>query len=141
MIIHGAWHSPRHFQLLINALSKRGYDTVAPLLPSVRGNPKVDLYDDAKAVQSGLKRLIERNEKEVVVVMHSYGGMVGTEAIEKFLSRSERQKRGLNGGVVSLFYMTAFLGPKGSSLLPPGVQFQPFINIQVCERALNNERG
>ncbi|KAL8706574.1 MAG: hypothetical protein Q9201_000387 [Fulgogasparrea decipioides] len=49
--------------------------------------------------------------------MHSYGGLVGCEAITEDLSYSERQAQGLSGGVIHLFFYSAYLLDKGQSVL------------------------
>ena len=64
-----------------------------------------------------LIRLIEYEFKTVVVVMHSYGGLVGSEAIPLDLTFLDRGKRGLKGGVIHLFFFTAFLLEVGQSVL------------------------
>ncbi|KAL2843239.1 hypothetical protein BJX68DRAFT_270248 [Aspergillus pseudodeflectus] len=53
----------------------------------------------------------------IVVVMHSYGGIVGSEAIPQCLSYTARQARGEKGGVIHLFYYTASLLEKRKSVL------------------------
>jgi hypothetical protein len=45
--------------------------------------------------------------KNVVMVMHSYGGAPGSAAV-KGLTRAVRQTAGLPGGVIELVYMAAF---------------------------------
>lgn len=64
-----------------------------------------------------LIRLIEYEFKTVVVVMHSYGGLVGSEAIPPGLTFLDRKKRGLKGGVIHLFFFAAFLLEVGQSVL------------------------
>ncbi|OTA98058.1 hypothetical protein M426DRAFT_326290 [Hypoxylon sp. CI-4A] len=49
--------------------------------------------------------------------MHSYGGLVGNEAVTKDLSFDQRQSAGLPGGVVHLFYFAAFILFVGQSVL------------------------
>jgi hypothetical protein len=49
--------------------------------------------------------------------MHSYGGLVGSEAIPEALSYLNRQSRNLRGGVIHLFMFSAFLLEEGKSVL------------------------
>src|SRR5271154_642262 len=52
-IIHGAWHSPAHFQPLRSVLEAHGYPSSCPALPSVSASPPVvTLCDDAKLIRS-----------------------------------------------------------------------------------------
>ena len=75
------------------------------------------LVDDAVAVRCELTRLVELESQTVVVVMHSYGGLVGSEAIPKDLSYLYRQLRNLGGGVIHLFMFAAFLIVERKSVL------------------------
>jgi len=49
--------------------------------------------------------------------MHSYGGVVGSEAIPQYLSFKSRKERGLKGGVIHLFFFSALLLDEGQSFL------------------------
>lgn len=72
------------------------------------------------------------NGKEIVALMHSYGGVVGTEALYD-TSISSRAKIGLKGGVKRLVYMSAFVPQKGQSLA--GIcrgGLPPWLEPKVC---------
>jgi hypothetical protein len=49
--------------------------------------------------------------------MHSYGGLVGSNASPEKLGLERRKKRGLNGGLVKLIYEASFILEKGQSVL------------------------
>jgi hypothetical protein len=49
--------------------------------------------------------------------MHSYGELVGSNAIAKELSFSHRDAAGEPGGVVHLFYLAAFVLAEGQSVM------------------------
>ena len=51
------------------------------------------------------------------MVMHSYGGVVGSEANLKAMSQIKRQEKGLLGGVIQLSIISAFLLDMGQSML------------------------
>ena len=90
------------------------------------------MYDDAKSLRSLLDELIEAQGKGVICVLHSYGGVVGTEAIHESLGRTVRQSKGLNGGVLGILYMTAFILPLGASLLAAlGGSHPSFVQVEV----------
>lgn len=65
-------------------LEADGYPCVCPQQPTFNvpsaKMKTVSMYDDAKYVRSALEELIEKEERYVVVAVHSYGGVVGTEA-------------------------------------------------------------
>ena len=48
--------------------------------------------------------------------MHSYGGAVGSSALAD-LSAANRAKQGLDGGVVHLLYLSAYILPVGGSIV------------------------
>ena len=98
------------------------YDPIHPQLPSCSNTdretfPQVSLVDDALAIRTELIRQIEYGGKTVVVVMHSYGGLVGSEAATEDLSYAKRQAQGLPGGVIHLFFYSASLLSEGQSVL------------------------
>lgn len=73
------------------------------------------LKDDADVVEAAIRKLVDEG-RTVIVVMHSYGGLVGGEAVSEELTLKSRQTRGLTGGVAQLFYCVAFVMPKGQSI-------------------------
>lgn len=122
LFIQGSFQTPLVYQSLIKGLKAQGFPVVSPALPSCTDHNAPDfadrsLIDDALSVRSELTRLVEYEHKKVVVVMHSYGGLVGSEAVTEDLSYSRRQSQCLLGGVIHLFYYCAFILPKGESVL------------------------
>ena len=122
VIVQGCFMTRAPYRNLANSLASLGYPVTHPTLPSCDINsgptlPSIDLVDDALAVRLALTRLIEYEHKVIVVVMHSYGGLVGCEAIPQDLSYTERQKLGLVGGVLHLFFFSAFLLEPGQSVM------------------------
>lgn len=92
----------------------------------------MNMYEDAACLRSVLDELIEMQSKDIVCVLHSYGGMVGTEAIHESLGKSVREGKGLRGGVVGILYMAAFVLPLGTHLGTAfGGPLTLFIRIEV----------
>jgi hypothetical protein len=114
VFVGGSWHIPAHYDPITDRLRDTGRRVVSVRLPSNRQNgpfPKKAKSFDAGAVASAV--LTELDEgREVVLIMHSYGGVAGSEGISG-LTKSDRQKAGLKGGVVQLIYVTALIMPKG----------------------------
>ncbi|KAG6999257.1 dipeptidyl-aminopeptidase B [Physcia stellaris] len=75
------------------------------------------LIDDALAIRSELIRQIEYGGKTVVVAMHSYGGLVGSEAIPEELTYAKRHALSLPGKVIYLFFIAAFMLSEGQSVM------------------------
>jgi pimeloyl-ACP methyl ester carboxylesterase len=130
-ILHGAWHGPAYFETVKGKLQALGYTMLCPQQPSTGASPPTKtLHDDAAVVRAELELLIEHGQ-EVVLVMHSYGGMVGTQAAAG-LGKAERTKQGKTGGVVRLLYACSFLLPLGSDLCKSlGGSFPPWIKEEV----------
>ena len=61
--------------------------------------------------------LIEEQGKNVMVVMHSYGGRVGNQALLEELTYPNCRAKGLPGGVIRLYMVTAFVLSEGGSVL------------------------
>lgn len=141
LVVHGAWHNPAHFKPLMDLLEAHGYETICPQQPSDGATPPtVTLYEDAQTIRSTLADLIEPQGKNVIVAMHSYGGVVGTEAVDETLGAKQRQIRGLSGGVTHLVYLCSFLLSEGNSLgYAFGGQLPPFIKTEVSD--LHSRQG
>lgn len=120
VLLHGAWHSPRCWNLLVSELNKAGYATETPALPSTGSVPPTpDWAGDIDTIRSTVSKLVV--DQDVVVVMHSFSGMTGGNALEGLDKESCRAK-GLKGGVVRLVYLVAFLVPEGFQHSPPGTR-------------------
>jgi pimeloyl-ACP methyl ester carboxylesterase len=107
LLISGGWHTPQSYTKLNDALSSSGFEVLVPTLPSMNGNrpPSADLQSDTDFIRSYTQDLINTG-REILVLMHSYGGQVGTNALSG-LSFASRSKEGLSGGVLHLIYMAA----------------------------------
>ncbi|KAK3896992.1 hypothetical protein C8A05DRAFT_48207 [Staphylotrichum tortipilum] len=70
---------------------------------------------DVNAVADALTTLLDDGSDDVVVVMHSYGGMVGTDAVGKVVE--ERSQGGNNTGKIRrLVYVSAYVPLEGHTL-------------------------
>lgn len=91
----GAWW----WQPTAEVLARHGLRSSAVVLPSCEAEPRGDLHDDAAAVRT----LLDASGEPVLLVGHSYGGMVITEA-------------GNHPAVHRLVYVTSFLPDVGEAL-------------------------
>lgn len=94
VLVHGAFADGSGFEALYNILSKKGYNV------SIVGNPNTGFADDVAAT----KRVLDRQNGPVLLVGHSYGGAIITEA-------------GNHPKVAGLFYIAAFAPDANESLL------------------------
>src|SRR4249920_2443204 len=78
VLVHGAWHGAWCWERVVAGLSHRGVRAVAVDLPGHGADPGpfTDLHGDAARVRDVLDGL----DQSVVLVGHSYGGAVVTEA-------------------------------------------------------------
>lgn len=132
IIVPGAWQKPSAFVNIVKLLQDRGYPTLHVPLPTVGGTelPLAGLSDDVDAVRKALIPVVEEG-KEVVVIGHSAGGIVMSGAVEGYDAAS-RKSAGKAGGVVRCIFMTAFVLPKGQSLLGMlGGQPLPWMVVEV----------
>lgn len=109
VLVHGAWHKPLHYQEYVDSLCKRGFTVHCPYLPSSNGTspPNASFADDVACVRSVIKSLVEEGQR-ILLIMHSYGGAVGTDAVDD-LTITERKNSNLPGGVIHLLYLCAYL--------------------------------
>ena len=111
LLVGGAWHTAEYLRPLATTLEAAEYPVVALGLPSVGADPpKPDFGDDIAIIRSTVSDLISEG-KRVVAVLHSYGGIAGTEALQKF---GDMPQTGA-GAVLGLIYIATMLPKKGDS--------------------------
>ena len=131
VLVGGAWHLPSYWDPLIAALADAGYDSVAVTLPSVNAlQPVTTLQPDADAVKEVLSDLVGKG-KDVIVVMHSYGGSVGTEAVGDLVDGN----REYASRIKRLVYLAAWYPSKGQAIAHACAGLAPTIgDTNVCSR-------
>lgn len=150
VFVPGAWHLPSCFdhvraQLRAHGLESEAVRTASVGVPETHGAQTLPGLDaDAAAVRQVLHRLLAEG-RQVVLCVHSYGGLVGAQALgaapdangagvlaaEK-LGFKHRAAAGKPGGVIMLAYVTAFVAPAGEcvySLL--GGTWPPYFEMGV----------
>ncbi|KAF2118799.1 hypothetical protein BDV96DRAFT_515622 [Lophiotrema nucula] len=110
VIIPGASQNPAHYGYLSHLLQLAGYPVFSALLPSVGAAGKVTADDDAKYIRdSMLIPVLDHEEHDVIIVMHSYSSVPGSAAA-KGLGKMQRGDK--KTGVIGQIYLSALL-PKG----------------------------
>lgn len=113
VLVHGGFVDGAGWEGVFDLLTRRGYNV------SVVQNPTTTLAEDLKA--TGL--ILEQQDGDVVLVGHSYGGVVISEA-------------GNHPKVKRLVYITAFAADAGESVAtlianpPPGAAVPPILPPQ-----------
>ena len=84
VLIPGAWHKPACYDQIIDILQGTyKLKCVAVTLPSTTGNRDATFKNDLDVVREAISKEISQG-RDVVVICHSYGGMVGNSAIKGF---------------------------------------------------------
>ena len=100
--MHGFWGDAAHWSKVIIQLSKLGYESIFAV-----ENPLSSLFDDAERT----RKMIAQQKGPVLLVGHSYGGAVVTQA-------------GDQPNVVGLVYIAAFAPDVGESVVDLGAAFR-----------------
>jgi pimeloyl-ACP methyl ester carboxylesterase len=93
VLVHGLWADGSSWAKVINPLVNKGFKVIAVQ------NPTTSLEDDVAAT----KRAIDRADSDVILVGHSWGGFVITEA-------------GADQRVKALVYVAAYAPDKGETV-------------------------
>ena len=112
VLVHGAWANGSSWSRVIPLLEARGFNVVAAHMPLT------SLQDDDAAVEKAIDRITRANPGPVLLVGHSYGGVVIGDV------------PGNDPRVVGLVYVAAFAPDSGQSALsllgtlssPPPIQ-------------------
>jgi pimeloyl-ACP methyl ester carboxylesterase len=126
VFVPGAWHSPAFYDPVIAELSKLGHtsDTVSL---HVNASPPVEsIGPDAEAVVSKLAPLMD-GERGVVLCLHSYGGVVGTEAVGRLSEQRAAAGKSM-GRLKRVVFIAAFAPLAGESLFSIADSCPPEIN-------------
>jgi pimeloyl-ACP methyl ester carboxylesterase len=115
VFVPGAWHVPEHYASLLSRLQKAGYEVHDIDMPTVGDNLSENSSKEDVAVIRQMIQGLADQSKDVVVVMHSMGGIPGSSASEG-LSKADREKDGKKGGIVHLVFLCAFAASEGVSL-------------------------
>jgi pimeloyl-ACP methyl ester carboxylesterase len=97
VLVHGFWGGAAHWSKVIKELSKKSYQSICAV-----ENPLTSLSDDAERT----RKMVRQQQEPVLLVGHSYGGAVITEA-------------GDLPNVVGLVFIAAFAPDAGES--PGGI--------------------
>ncbi|KAL4876610.1 Alpha/beta hydrolase fold-1 [Aspergillus karnatakaensis] len=101
VLVQSSFQTTLVYEALCTKLQALGYTVALPPLPSCSDVENEDfptraLIDDAAVITRSVKAFVEGG-KTVVVVMHSHGGIVGSEAIPETLSYAARHAKGQAG--------------------------------------------
>ena len=126
VFVPGFWEGSAPFEKVSSILQGYGFPTRVAALPSTGkispGNPS--MLDDIAAIRSIITKLVE-SRQEVVMVMHSGGGLLGSSAIEGLGIKARGDAKGC---VTKIIFVAAALFPEGAQLQ---LEILPFLVARV----------
>lgn len=143
VIVPGSWQLPTvwdGFRTLVRDVA--GVESHHVALPTVGSDatPQPGLTDDVAAVRRVLEPLLDEGRK-VVLLCHSSGGVVASNAVEGY-DVAARRVAGKQGGVARVVYLAAFMLPQGQSLLDMlGGEPLPWMVVEVSSSPVPNPAG
>ena len=122
VLVHGAWHGGWCWRRVADRLTAKGHYVVAPTLSGVgeRSHLKAEDIDLTTQIEDVVGEIKWKDLDGVVLVGHSYGGMVITGVAEQLGKR-----------ISAIVYLDAFLPADGQSLFdithttPPAIPAIP----------------
>jgi hypothetical protein len=134
VIVPGASQNPAHYGYLSHLLLLAGYPVFSATLPSVGAKERVTAEDDATYVREKmLLPVLDVEERNVVMIMHSYSSVPGSAAA-KGLAPADRKAEGKKTSVLGQVYLASILRKGGDGIDVKGAfggQFPPHIRAEV----------
>lgn len=132
VLVPGAFGTPAGYEKLLPYLNEAGISTHPGPYPSCDpADPlTANCPDDIASLRDNvLLPLIDDQQKDVVILAHSYGGVVAGGAA-KNLDKQARKAQGQAGGVIGLIYVAGNITLEGESLAEAvGGAYPPFIKV------------
>ncbi|KAJ7158073.1 hypothetical protein C8R46DRAFT_1039464 [Mycena filopes] len=110
VIVPGLCHTPIPLELAATQPESARSPVLVP--QSTTEAPGVDAANIRRLVEE----LVDSEEKEVVLVCHSFGGHPGSQSVKGF-EKSVRAKAGKKGGVTKIVFLTAVVPLEGENLM------------------------
>lgn len=142
LVVPGAHHNAHHFHHVTHLLHQASYRVLPTTPPYYNGDPSTYKWrDDVDHIRAILEQ--ELKESDVVVVMHSFGGFAGSEAVGEVLAEAgyaggEVGVKGMEGKgerkgrVLKLVYLTAFLPQIGAEFVWKGEEkLRPLMEVSI----------
>ncbi|CAG8241846.1 unnamed protein product [Penicillium salamii] len=162
LLVPGAFGTPEGFDGLLPYLTEAGYATHPGSYPSCNPSDpaQVSSSEDIAFLRNKvLLPLLNDQGKDVVIIAHSYGGVVAGGAAKE-LAKQTRTAQGHKTSVIGLIYVAGNITLDGESLFTAvGGAYPPFIKVNTpseglaviepameilyndCDRALEPELG
>ncbi|KAH6951474.1 hypothetical protein HG530_013709 [Fusarium avenaceum] len=120
VFVPGEWHTPEYWGKVISAMESHNYRCTPVTLPTTQStSTSVNFSHDVKAVKDAIAAETAQGF-DVVVAVHSCGGMVGCSAIKGFTQQSSDKASAADtktGRVIGLFMVATGFVYVGMSFL------------------------
>ncbi|KAG4034364.1 hypothetical protein MFRU_003g03330 [Monilinia fructicola] len=135
--VPGFCHTSDIFEPLKTLLEHYGYPVLPVQLPSVLVNgshASNDPAQDTVAIRSLVSHLVEAGQ-DVIVILHSYAGVPGGDALQG-LGKDERVQSGRRGGVLRIIFVMAWIVQEGFKMCEEGdySSFPPYMHCNTTSR-------
>jgi pimeloyl-ACP methyl ester carboxylesterase len=123
VLVPGSWHRPTCYDPIIKILHNQfKLKCIAITLPSTTGNPNATFKDDIDAARTAISSETSQGHN-VVVIAHSYGGMVGNSAIKNFTQprthHTDSHSTTTTGHVIGIILIASGFTLTGLSFMDP----------------------
>lgn len=105
IFVPGSWHKPTCYDRIIKLL-RPNFKCIAVTLPSTLGNPAASFKDDLDAARLAISSEVTAG-RNVVVVAHSYGGLVGNSAVKGFARNPKDRAQTSKGYVIGIILIAS----------------------------------
>ncbi|KAL8702624.1 MAG: hypothetical protein Q9201_004202 [Fulgogasparrea decipioides] len=114
LLIPGFWEGPSVYDAVLSSLQAHNYSAqTIPLASTGRPSPNnPSMKDDVAFIRSVIAPVVEQEEKDVLLVLHSAAAFLGSMAIEG-LDLKERAAMGKKGGVKKIVFLAGAVWPEG----------------------------
>lgn len=119
VLIPGAWHKPQCYHKLTKSFqNEHGFKCTSVDLPSTRGDPNATYKDDIEAARDAITAEIAAG-RNVIVIAHSYGGMIGNSSIKGLTRPQSSTSNGTTGHVLALVLIASGFTITGLAFMDP----------------------
>lgn len=113
VFVPGHWHTLFFTKPIVAALEQLNYEITPHQLASVgHKEPSPTFADDVAGIRQAVLQVLESGQ-DAVLVLHSYAGMPGSEALNQLIELGMLEARSGRGRLRRVIYIAAYMFPAG----------------------------